>query len=120
MKFAFVVSIAAAILAIAESSPISHSGEMASTKGFAVPLTRNPRFQRNLKAQVAEISQRYQGPKHLTGGSGRVPVVNDGQDVEYYGVVSFGTPPKEFQMVWTMMSDPPEMRDDSLKSFGTW
>ncbi|KAG0330537.1 hypothetical protein BGZ99_000007 [Dissophora globulifera] len=83
MKVTALVSLAVAVLAFAEAAP--------SPKGHAVPLTRNPHFKHNTKAQMAKINRRYPNVNVLAG-SGHVPLVNVHPDLEYYGSVSVGSP----------------------------
>ncbi|KAI7830659.1 hypothetical protein BC939DRAFT_473475 [Gamsiella multidivaricata] len=90
MKITALVSLAVAVLAFTDASPINrrphpHQG------GFSVPMTRNPHFKHNTKAQIAKLNKRYPG-RILAASSGSVPLVNVDNDLEYYGSVSVGTP----------------------------
>ncbi|KAF9350459.1 hypothetical protein BGX26_011362 [Mortierella sp. AD094] len=88
MKIAVLVSLAAAVLAIADASPIHKP----NPKGHAVHLTRNPHFKHNVHAQIAKLNKRYPGLQILAGSSGSVPLTDVTPDSEYYGSVSIGTP----------------------------
>ncbi|KAF9344489.1 hypothetical protein BGX26_004316, partial [Mortierella sp. AD094] len=88
MKITALVSLAAAVLAFADASPIHKP----SHKGNAVPLTRNPHFKHNVHAQIAKLNKRYPSLQILAKSSGTVPLTDVNPDVEYYGSVSVGTP----------------------------
>ncbi|KAF8975337.1 hypothetical protein BGZ46_009200 [Entomortierella lignicola] len=93
MKITVLVSLAAAVLAFAEASPI----KISTKHGHAIPLSRNPNYKPNTKAQIAKMSARY-GNKALSGSTGTVPLTNVNHDVEYYGSVSVGTPAQVFKL----------------------
>ncbi|KAF9207290.1 hypothetical protein BGZ49_000772 [Haplosporangium sp. Z 27] len=93
MKITALVSLAAAVLAFAEASPI----KISTKHGHAIPLSRNPNYKPNTKAQIAKMSARY-GNKALSGSTGTVPLTNVNHDVEYYGSVSVGTPAQVFKL----------------------
>ncbi|KAG0350197.1 hypothetical protein BGZ54_003964, partial [Gamsiella multidivaricata] len=86
MKITALVSLAAAVLAFTDASPIHKPNH----KGHAVPLTRNPHFKHNIHAQIAKLNKRYPGINILA--SGKVPLVDVSPDLEYYGSVSVGSP----------------------------
>ncbi|KAG0305941.1 hypothetical protein BGZ98_003271 [Dissophora globulifera] len=89
MKVAALVSLAAAAaLAFVDASPI-HKPD---PNGHSVPLTRNPHFKHNTKAQMAKLNRRYPGVNILAGSIGTVPLTDVSPDLEYYGSVSVGTP----------------------------
>jgi hypothetical protein len=90
---ALVVSLAAAVLAVVvDASPLAISPK----HGHAVPLTRNPNYKHNTKAQIAKLNKRYPGINILATGS--VPLVNVHPDLEYYGTVSVGTPAQKVKL----------------------
>ncbi|KAF9207289.1 hypothetical protein BGZ49_000771 [Haplosporangium sp. Z 27] len=84
MKFATLITLTVAVLAFSEAAP--------NPNGHSVPLTRNPHFKHNTKAQIAKLNKRYPGLKILAGSTGKVPLTNVHPDVEYYGSVSVGSP----------------------------
>ncbi|KAF9132795.1 hypothetical protein BGW39_011279 [Mortierella sp. 14UC] len=92
MKVAALVSLAVAVLAVVEASPLKHSPK----HGHAVPLTRNPNYKHNTHAQMAKLNKRYPGLKILS--TGKVPLVNVSPDLEYYGTVSVGTPAQNVKL----------------------
>ncbi|KAG0200913.1 hypothetical protein BGX28_006160 [Mortierella sp. GBA30] len=96
MKITALVSLAAAVLACSDASPINRRPHLAPGKGFSVPLTRKPEFQHNTKAQIAKMDARYN--KVRAASTGRVPLVNVKPDLEYYGTVSVGTPAQNFKL----------------------
>ncbi|KAF9985118.1 hypothetical protein BGZ75_003353 [Mortierella antarctica] len=104
MKISLFVSIAAAVLVFVEGSPINrrpHPGRKShavKAKSHSVPLTRNPHFKHNTKAQFAKLNQRYPGVKILAGNTGSVPLTDVKPDLEYYGTVSIGTPGQDFKL----------------------
>jgi hypothetical protein len=88
-----VISLAAAVLAVVvDASPLA----ICPQHDHAVPLTRNPNYKHNTKAQIAKLNARYPGIKILATGS--VPLVNVHPDLEYYGTVSVGTPAQKFKL----------------------
>ncbi|KAF8924851.1 hypothetical protein BGZ47_003652, partial [Haplosporangium gracile] len=89
---ALVVSLAVAVLAVVDASPLKISPK----HGHAVPLTRNPNYKHNTKAQIAKLNKRYPGVNILATGS--VPLVNVHPDLEYYGTVSVGTPAQNVKL----------------------
>ncbi|KAG0200914.1 hypothetical protein BGX28_006161 [Mortierella sp. GBA30] len=109
MKITLLVSIAAAVLAITEASPINRrphghghghhgKGHSGNKTGHSVPLTRNPHFKHDSKAQFAKLNKRYPGLNILAAGSGQVPLTDVSPDLEYYGTVSVGTPGQNFKL----------------------
>ncbi|KAI8596314.1 extracellular aspartic proteinase [Dissophora ornata] len=88
MKITALVSLAAAVLAFADASPV----RKANPNGHAVPLTRNPHFKHNTKAQISKLNKRYPGLNILAASTGKVPLTDVSPDLEYYGSVSIGTP----------------------------
>ncbi|KAI1315953.1 hypothetical protein EDD11_010591 [Mortierella claussenii] len=93
MKITALVSLAAAVLAITEAAPL----EFQPKHGHAIPLSRNPNFKHNTKAQINKMNARY-GNRVLAGSTGTVPLVNVNHDVEYYGSVSVGSPAQVFKL----------------------
>ncbi|KFH63283.1 hypothetical protein MVEG_10693 [Podila verticillata NRRL 6337] len=91
MKITALVSLAVAVLAFTEASPIDRRPHP-SAAGHSVPLTRNKNYKPNAKAQIAKLNARYPGLKILAGSSGKVPLTDVAPDTEYYGSVSIGTP----------------------------
>ncbi|KAG0342412.1 hypothetical protein BG000_004709 [Podila horticola] len=91
MKITALVSLAVAVLAFTEASPIDRRPRP-DAAGHSVPLTRNKNFKPNTKAQIAKLNARYPGLKILAGSSGKVPLTDVSPDTEYYGSVSVGTP----------------------------
>ncbi|KAF9163365.1 hypothetical protein BGX20_001359, partial [Mortierella sp. AD010] len=97
MKFTALVSLAAAVLVFTEASPI----KIPPKHGHAIPLSRNPNYKHNTKAQINKMQARYghrSGTKILDGTTGTVPLTNVNHDVEYYGNVSVGTPAQVFKL----------------------
>ncbi|KAF8921765.1 hypothetical protein BGZ58_003886, partial [Dissophora ornata] len=90
MKITALVSLAVAVLAFTEATPINRRPHPSG--GHAVPLTRNPKFKHNTKAQLAKLNVRYPNLKVLAASSGHVPLTDVSNDLEYYGSVSVGTP----------------------------
>ncbi|KAF8923616.1 hypothetical protein BGZ47_004616, partial [Haplosporangium gracile] len=91
MRITALVSLAAAVLAIADASPLKFSPK----HGHAVPLSRNPNYKHNTQAQIAKMNARY---GNVRATSGTVPLVNVNHDVEYYGTVSVGTPAQNVKL----------------------
>ncbi|KAF9955292.1 hypothetical protein BGZ72_003851 [Mortierella alpina] len=104
MKIALYLSVIVAVLAIVEGSPINRRPHLngknhtAQANDHSVPLTRNPHFKHNTKAQIAKLNLRYPGVKILAGNTGKVPLTDVNPDLEYYGTVSIGTPGQDFKL----------------------
>lgn len=81
MKIAALVSLAVAVLAFTEASPIDRRPHP-SAAGHSVPLTRNKNYKPNAKAQIAKLNARYPGLKILAGSSGQVPLTDVSPDTE--------------------------------------
>ncbi|KAG0053850.1 hypothetical protein BGZ83_000324 [Gryganskiella cystojenkinii] len=105
MKITALVSVAAALVVLADASPIarrphssvnSHHKSGSKRAGVAVPLTRNHHFKHNTKAQMAKMNKRYPGINILSTGS--VPLTDAPTDLEYYGTVSIGTPGQDVKL----------------------
>ncbi|KAF9923357.1 hypothetical protein FBU30_006573 [Linnemannia zychae] len=94
MKVTAFIPLAAAALAFANASPISRRPH----QGHSVPLTRNPHFKHNTKAQMAKLNRRYPGISILAGSTGGVPLTDVSPDLEYYGTVSIGTPAQNVKL----------------------
>ncbi|KAG0348269.1 Type I transmembrane sorting receptor [Podila minutissima] len=101
MKITALVSLAVAVLAFTEASPIDRRPRPDSNNGHSVPLTRNKNYKHNGRAQIAKLAARYpqlgleERFSHLrnnAASSGHVPLTDVGNDLEYYGNVSVGTP----------------------------
>ncbi|KAG0057320.1 hypothetical protein BGZ83_011563 [Gryganskiella cystojenkinii] len=88
MKITALVSLAVAVLAVTEASPVARRPHHA---GHAVALTRRENYTHNTPAQLRKMAARYPHIK-VTGSSGSVPLTNVSPDLEYYGSVSVGTP----------------------------
>ncbi|KAF9960975.1 hypothetical protein BGZ72_005278 [Mortierella alpina] len=97
MKITALVSLAVAVLAFTDATPIDRRPH-GSHGGHSVPMTRNPHFKHNTKAQIAKLNKRYPGLKILAASSGSVPLVDVQNDLEYYGTVSVGTPAQNFKL----------------------
>ncbi|KAG0044452.1 hypothetical protein BGZ83_010333, partial [Gryganskiella cystojenkinii] len=97
MKITALVSVAAAIIAIAEAG--------GNPNGHSVPLDRNPHFKHNTPAQIAKLNHRYPhlninnaAAKASKASTGKVPLTNVHPDLEYYGTVSVGTPAQKVKL----------------------
>ncbi|KAG0350578.1 hypothetical protein BGZ54_003736, partial [Gamsiella multidivaricata] len=90
MKITALLSLAAAVLAFADASPINRRPH--SSVGHSVPLTRRAGYKHNTKAQIAKLNKRYPGLNVLAASSGSIPLTDVSPDMEYYGSVSVGTP----------------------------
>ncbi|KAF9369143.1 hypothetical protein CPB97_003876, partial [Podila verticillata] len=100
MKITALVSLAVAVLAFTEASPIDRRPQP-DNNGHSVPLTINKNFKHNGRAQIAKLAARYpqlglqERFAHLrnnAASSGHVPLTDVPTDLEYYGSVSVGTP----------------------------
>ncbi|KAG9324847.1 hypothetical protein KVV02_001592 [Mortierella alpina] len=89
MRITALVSLAAAVLAFTDASPINRRPHLTPGKGFSISLARNPDFKHNTKAQIAKMGDRYH---NRAASTGRVSLTNVKPDLEYYGSVSVGTP----------------------------
>ncbi|KAI7819004.1 hypothetical protein BC939DRAFT_495560 [Gamsiella multidivaricata] len=108
MKITALVSLAAAVLVIAEASPLRSPPR----HGHAIPLERNPNYKHNTKAQINKMNSRYgnkAGTRIQAGSSGRVPLTNVKHDLEYYGSVSVGTPAQVVKLDFDTVSIPPKI-----------
>jgi len=95
MKITALVSLAAAVLVLAEASPIKQH------PGHAINLTRKANHKPNVLAQMNKMYARYNraGNRVLaTGSSGSESIINYQGDSEYYGTVSVGTPAQNFKL----------------------
>ncbi|KAG0053845.1 1,3-beta-glucanosyltransferase [Gryganskiella cystojenkinii] len=95
MKITALVSLAAAVMVLAEASPIKQH------PGHVVELTRNPHHKKNTLGQMRKMYHRYNrsGTRNLAAGlTGTVGLTNYNGDVEYYGTVSVGTPAQKFKL----------------------
>ncbi|KAF9343213.1 hypothetical protein BGX26_006084, partial [Mortierella sp. AD094] len=90
MKIAALVTLTVAALAFTEAAP--------APKGHSVPLTRNPHFKHNTRAQIGKLNKRYPGINILSNSSSRVPLTNVNPDLEYYGSVSIGSPAQVIEL----------------------
>ncbi|KAF9089779.1 hypothetical protein BGX29_011868 [Mortierella sp. GBA35] len=98
MRITALVTLAAAVLAFTDASPIARRPHPSG--GHAIPLIRNPHFKHNTKAQIAKLNKRYPGLNILAGSTGHVPLTDVSPDLEYYGTVSVGTPAQQFKLVF--------------------
>jgi len=105
MKITALVSLAAAVLAFAEASPLKNH------PGHVVELTRNPNYKPNAKAQIAKLNKRYPQLQILAGSTGTVPLTDVSPDLEYYGSVNIGTPAQVFKLDFDTVSLTPLERD---------
>ncbi|CAO3628912.1 unnamed protein product [Mucor hiemalis] len=102
MKLTLVSScIALVVMALAVEAAPTNDNKL------SIPLTRNSGYKPNAKAAIAKAIAKFNKGKILpnitsggssTEGTGSVPVVDDGSDLEYYGTVSIGTPPQNFKI----------------------
>ncbi|KAH7060206.1 rhizopuspepsin 2 precursor [Linnemannia elongata] len=97
MKITAFVTLAAAVLAFTDASPIARRPH-STAAGHSVPLTRNPHFKHNTRAQMAKLNKRYPGVNIRAGSSGKVPLTDVSPDLEYYGTVSVGTPAQNVKL----------------------
>ncbi|KAG0287597.1 hypothetical protein BGZ96_008491 [Linnemannia gamsii] len=98
MRITAFVTLAAAVLAFTDASPIARRPHPEATSGHSIPLTRNPHFKHNTRAQMAKLNKRYPGVNILAGSSGNVPLTDVSPDLEYYGTVSVGTPAQNVKL----------------------
>ncbi|KAF9141912.1 1,3-beta-glucanosyltransferase [Linnemannia schmuckeri] len=96
MKIIALVTLAAAVLAFTSASPIARRPHLEG--GHSVPLTRNPHFKHNTRAQMVKLNKRYPGVNILAGSSGKVPLTDVSPDLEYYGTVAVGTPAQNIKV----------------------
>ncbi|KAI9314377.1 Syncephapepsin [Dichotomocladium elegans] len=68
--------------------------------GNRFPLVQNSNFKRNATASVLRAKSKYArfSVNSLSEGDGVVPMTDYEYDVEYYGVVSVGTPPQDLKL----------------------
>ncbi|KAF9311535.1 hypothetical protein BGZ91_006788 [Linnemannia elongata] len=85
--------------------------------GTAIPLSLNPNHKRNFRAAIAKLAHRYpqldleshhtfhppgapvdNGARDKGTGTGQVPLIDVGNDSEYYGTVQVGTPGQPFRL----------------------
>lgn len=100
MKFTLISScIAIAALAVAvDAAP----GE----KKISIPLAKNPNYKPSAKNAIQKAIAKYNKHKINTStggivpdaGVGTVPMTDYGNDIEYYGQVTIGTPGKKFNL----------------------
>ncbi|CEI90069.1 Putative Rhizopuspepsin-4 [Rhizopus microsporus] len=100
MKFTLISScVALAFMAFAvEAAP--------GGKKISIPLEKNQDYKPNAKNSLKKALAKYAKHKISTqssgdspnGSGGTVPVTDDGNDVEYYGIVKVGTPPVELKL----------------------
>ncbi|KAF9902847.1 Type I transmembrane sorting receptor [Linnemannia zychae] len=98
-------SLAAVVLSVCDaSSPPTFNGKVVS-------LVHNPSHKKDFYAHIKKLKHRYPHIKHggnkptaaatvpvPAAGVGAVPVINAGNDVEYYGPVQIGNPPQTFHL----------------------
>ncbi|KAG0052001.1 hypothetical protein BGZ83_003079 [Gryganskiella cystojenkinii] len=89
MKITALLSLAVAVLAVTEATPVARRPH---PDGHAVNLTRRENYKHNTPGQIRKMNARYPGLKILAGSSGSVPLTDVSPDLEYYGSVSVGTP----------------------------
>ena len=103
MKITVFVTLAAAVLAFTDASPIARRPHPTEA-GHSVPLTRNPPFKHNTRAQMVKLNKRYPGVNILAGSSGTVPLTDVSPDLEYYGTISVGTPAQNVKLDFDTVS----------------
>ena len=109
MKITALVSLAVAVLAVTEASPVARRPHH---DGHAVALTRRENYTHNTYAQLRKMSARYpQLQIKVTGSSGSVPLTDVSPDLEYYGSVNIGTPAQVFKLDFDTVSLTPLERD---------
>ncbi|KAF9134742.1 Type I transmembrane sorting receptor [Mortierella sp. 14UC] len=96
MRITAFVTLAAAVLAFTDASPIARRPHLSG--GHSVPLTRNASFKHNTRAQIAKLNKRYSSLQILAGSTGYVPLTDVSPDLEYYGTVSVGTPTQNVKL----------------------
>ncbi|KAF9549543.1 hypothetical protein EC957_003495 [Mortierella hygrophila] len=96
MRITALVTLAAAVLAFTDASPIARRPHLSG--GHAVPLTRNASYKHNTRAQIAKLNKRYPSLQILAGSTGQVPLTDVSPDLEYYGTVAVGTPAQNFKL----------------------
>ncbi|KAF9297058.1 extracellular aspartic proteinase [Linnemannia elongata] len=96
MRITALVTLAAAVLAFTDASPIARRPHPSG--GHSVPLTRNANYKHNTRAQIAKLNKRYPGLQILAGSTGHVPLTDVSPDLEYYGTVAVGTPAQNFKL----------------------
>ncbi|GJJ75646.1 hypothetical protein EMPS_08004 [Entomortierella parvispora] len=95
MRITALVSLAAALLAFTEASPINRRPH---TDGHSVPVSRRSGYKHNTKAQIAKLNRRYPGININSASSGSVALTDVAPDTEYYGTVSVGTPAQKVRL----------------------
>lgn len=96
MKITPLLSLAVAVLAVAEASPVARRPHH---DGHAVPLTRRADYKHNTPAQIRKLNARYpQLQIKAAGSTGTVPLTDVSPDLEYYGTVSVGTPAQNVKL----------------------
>ncbi|KAG9069094.1 hypothetical protein KI688_009989 [Linnemannia hyalina] len=96
MRITALVTLAAAVLAFTDASPIARRPHPSG--GHSVPLTRNASYKHNTRAQIAKLNKRYPSLQILAGSTGQVPLTDVSPDLEYYGTVAVGTPAQNFKL----------------------
>ncbi|RUS17238.1 aspartic proteinase IV [Endogone sp. FLAS-F59071] len=84
--------IAAVMMAVACVQARPHP----ANKGFSVKMHHNPAFKANATRAVNRAQRKFQ--KFSKMASGTVTMTDDGNDIEYYGVVKVGTPGQNFKL----------------------
>ena len=79
MRITALVSLAAALLAFTEASPIARRPH---TDGHSIPVTRRSDYKHNTKAQIAKLNRRYPGINILSASSGSVALTDVSPDTE--------------------------------------
>ncbi|KAF9581709.1 hypothetical protein BGW38_001171 [Lunasporangiospora selenospora] len=101
MKTTALISLAVAVLALTDASPINrrpHPQPISGKGVHSIPIHRNPAFKHNTPAQIAKINRRYPTANIRAASSGNVPLTDVKNDLEYYGSVSVGTPAQVFKL----------------------
>ncbi|RUS13754.1 rhizopuspepsin 6 precursor [Endogone sp. FLAS-F59071] len=95
----FFTSVMIASLMVAASTNIQAAP--ASASGYSVVLQNNPNFKPIAKRQVFRALNKFSRLAPNRAGRidiGILPVIDNGNDYEYYGLVSIGTPPQKFKL----------------------
>jgi hypothetical protein len=95
----FFTSVVFAALMVAASTNVQ-AAPTDSSSGHTVVLENNPGFKLNPKNQVAKAVRKFQRlmPSKFRIDLGILPMIDNGNDFEYYATVSVGNPPQKFKL----------------------